>query len=168
MRTVYRGRPLKTTAARGKPGHINLTINGHTTNNAWPGTPAQGIDHLQQIIDQIDQAGGPGISAERHPWSTSPHWWEPGTIDINPAGHATALGGFCLCSQCVIPDVGGGKARYMPLAPDACRHCHQTPDGHRNDHDLMNTHFYKEPTDIQRAGRQAFLDTYTTPAKAAS
>lgn len=163
MRTVYRGRPLKTLATRGKPGHINLVINGRTTSHGWRGTPEQGIENLQQTIDQLDQAGGPGISAERHPWATSSHWWEPGTFDVNPAGHATAPGGFCLCTRCVIAEVGGGKSRYMPLHPDACRHCHQTPDNHRNDHDLMNVHFYKEPTAVQRAGRQAFISDYMTP-----
>jgi hypothetical protein len=163
IRTTYRGREIKILTVRGMPHQCKLVINGRTINNGWPGTHEQGIEHLQQVIDQLDQAGGPGTSAERHPWATSSHWWEPGTFDVNPAGHATAPGGFCLCTQCVIAEVGGGKARYTPLHPNACRHCHQGPNSHRNDFDLMSPHRYTAPTDAQRAGRQAYLDDYMTP-----
>lgn len=160
IRTTYKGRAIKALAVRGKPHQRKLVINGHTINHGWEGTDEQAIAWFQQVIDRIDQAGGPGTAPGilRTGQYTSPHWFEPGTYDINPAGHATAPGGLCLCTQCVIPDPCGDKARHAPLPPNACRHCHQTPDNHRNDYDLMHTHRYTEPTEVQRAGRQAAVD----------
>lgn len=159
IRTTYRGRCIKVLAARGKPYHRKLVINDYVLNHGWEGDDAQALDWFRQIIDKLDASGGPGNSAQiLHGQYTSPHWWEPGTFDVNPKGHATFPGGFCLCSLCVIAEVGGGKARYAPLTPDACRYCHQVRDGHRHDVDLFNPHPYTEPTPAQRAGRQAFAD----------
>ncbi|MEU0991286.1 hypothetical protein [Streptomyces sp. NPDC005953] len=159
IRTTYQGRAIKVLAARGKPHHRKMVINGYTLNHAWQGDDAQALDWFRRIIDRLDASGGPGNSAELlHGAYTSPHWWEPGTFDVNPKGHATPPGGFCLCSLCVIGDIGGGKARYAPLAPDACRDCHQEQGGHRHDIDPLNPHPYTEPTPQQRAGRQAFMD----------
>jgi hypothetical protein len=155
IRTTYRGRAIKVLAARGKPGHVKTIINGQTINHAWQGDDAQALNWFKQIIDQMDAAGGPGNCA--HLYYTAPHWWEPGTFDVNPNGCATQPGGFCLCTRCVIGDVGGGKARYAPLHPDACQHCHQLADNHDDDVHL-EWHRYTEPTAQQRAGRQAFID----------
>lgn len=158
IRTTYRGRAIKVLTARGKPFHRKMVINGHTINSGWQGTDEQGLNWFKQIIDRMDAAGGPGNSAERLHY-TAPHWWEPGTFDVNPNGCATQPGGFCLCSRCVIDDPCGGKARFTPLPLDACQHCHQRADGH-NDNVHLNWHRYTEPTDQQRTGRQAYLDEY--------
>ncbi|MFF9003624.1 hypothetical protein ACF1GW_38665 [Streptomyces achromogenes] len=157
IRTTYRGRAIKVLAARGKPGHVKLVINGYTTNNAWQGDDAQALDWVRQIIDRIEDNGGPGMVAMLIPNQyTAAHWYEPGTVDVNPNGHATRPGSICMCSRCTTDE----KSWFAPLPVDACRYCHQTPDNHRNDFDLMNPHSYKEPTDTQRAGRQAAIDDY--------
>jgi hypothetical protein len=159
IRTTYRGRAIRILAVRGKPDQRKLIINGYTTNHGWEGDDQQALDWFKRLIDDLDANGGPGhiaSSSRFYNQYTSPHWWEPGAIDINPRGHATAPGGICMCSQCTLPD----KARFAPLAVDACRYCHQIPDRHHNGYDLMNTHFYKEPTDAQRAGRQATIDRF--------
>ncbi|MFE4420426.1 hypothetical protein [Streptomyces sp. NPDC056817] len=159
IRTTYRGREVKVLAARGKPFHRKLVINGYTIHHGWQGDDAQGLDWFRLIIDKIENSGGAGMVAMLIPGQyTEPHWYEPGAIDINPAGHATQPGGVCMCSRCVIDDPCGGKARYAPLAPDACRYCHQGPDGHKHDVDFLNPHRYTEPTEVQRIGRQAAAD----------
>lgn len=156
IRTTYKGREIKVLKAR-QPGRVRTFINGQIINHGWEGDDAQALDWSRQIIDRIDSHGGPGIVAGLLPGQyTAPHWYEPGTFDINPNGHATRPGNICMCSRCTTAD----KSWFAPLAPDACRHCHQGPDNHRNDFDLMNPHFYKEPTEQQRAGRQAVLDDY--------
>jgi hypothetical protein len=157
IRTTYRGREIKVLAARGKPGHVKLVINGHTVNHAWQGDDAQALDWFRQIIDKIENSGGAGMVAMLIPNQyTEPHWYEPGTIDINPNGHATQPGSTCLCNRCTTD----GKPCFTPLLPNACRYCHQTSDGHNNTFDLMNTHFYKEPTEEQRTRRQATADEH--------
>jgi hypothetical protein len=158
IRTTYRGRAIKVLAARGKPYHRKMVINGYTVNHAWQGDDTQGLNWFKQVIDQMDAAGGPGNSAERLHY-TAPHWWEPGTFDVNPNGCATQPGGVCLCSLCVIADPCGGKARFAPLAPDACQLCHQRADDHDDDVHL-DWHRYTEPTAAQRAGRQAAIDEF--------
>lgn len=159
IRTTYKGRPLKVLAARGMPFHRKLVINGRTINHGWEGDDVQALDWFRLIIDKIDNNGGAGMVAMLIPGQyTEAHWYEPGTIDINPRLHATSPGGFCLCSLCVIPDPCGDKARYTPLALDACQHCHQERDGHRYDVDPLNHHPYTEPTLVQRDGRQAHAD----------
>ena len=160
IRTTYRGRAIKILAARGKPYHRKMVINGYTLNYAWQGDDSQALDWFRRQIDKMDASGGPGNSAQILPGYTSTFWWEPGTFDVNEARHATQPGGVCLCTQCVIADVGGGKARYAPLHPDACQHCHQLEDGHDDDVDFLNTHYYTEPTHAQRTGRQAAIDRY--------
>lgn len=159
IRTTYRGRAIKILAVRGKPNQRRLIINGHTTNHGWEGTDQQGLEHFQQIIDRIEELGGAGIvptATGTYGQYTQPHWYEPGAIDINPNGHATSPGGICLCVRCSTTD----KSWFGPLPVDACRICHQLPDGHKNDYDLMNPHFYKEPTERQRTGRQAAIDRF--------
>ncbi|AEM88981.1 hypothetical protein [Streptomyces violaceusniger] len=155
-RTTYRGRVIKILAARGKPGHVRTFINDKPVSHAWQGTEQQAIEWFQQIIDKIENSGGAGMVAMLIPSQyTGPHWYEPGTVDINPNHHATQPGGICLCTLCVIDDLTGGKARYAPLQPDACRHCHQIADGHKNDYGVLRPHPYTEPTEQQRTGRQA-------------
>jgi hypothetical protein len=161
IRTTYRGREIKILAARGKPHHRKMVINGQIINHAWQGDDAQALAWFKQIIDQMDVTG-PGHSA--HLYYTAPHWWAPGTFDVNPNGCATQPGGFCLCTRCTIGDVGGGKARFSPLHPDACQHCHQPADGH-DDNVHLKWHRYTEPTEQQRAGRQAFIDSYKSAAE---
>lgn len=159
IRTTYRGREIKVLAVRGKPTQRRLIINGHTTNHGWEGTDQQGLEHFQQIIDRIEELGGPGIvptASATYGQYTSPHWYEPGAFDVNPRGHATQPGGICLCSQCSTVD----KSWYGPLPVEACRVCHQLPDGHKNDYDRMNPHFYTEPTQRQRIGRQATIERF--------
>jgi len=161
IRTTYRGRTIKVLAARGKPFHRKLVINDRTINHGWQGDDAQALDWFRQIIDKIEDAGGAGMVAMLIPGQyTEPHWYEPGTIDINPRGHATHPGNICMCGTCTIGDPCGDKARYAPLPPDACRYCHQGPDGHRHDVNPLHSHRYTEPTEAQRIGRQATIDRY--------
>jgi hypothetical protein len=161
IRTTYRGRQIKVLKTRGKTGHVDLSINGREIKRGWPGDDAQALDWFRQIIDRIDANGGAGMVAMLIPGQyTQPYWYEPGTIDINPAGHATQPGGVCLCSGCVIDDPTGGKARYAPLAPDACRDCHQLADGHQYEIHLFYPHRYTAPTPQQQAGRQAAIDRW--------
>jgi hypothetical protein len=161
IRTTYRGRAIKVLAARGNPHQRKLVINGRTIHHGWQGDDAQALDWFRQIIDRIEDNGGPGMVAMLIPNQyTGPWWYEPGTIDINPAGHATRPGSICMCSGCTIDDPCGGKARYAPLQPDACRYCHQGAHGHKYDADPLNYHSYKEPTEAQRTGRQAAIDDY--------
>jgi hypothetical protein len=160
IRTTYRGRAIKVLAVPGKPLQRKLVINGRTIHHGWEGDDTQGLAWFQQIIDAIDSRGGAGIvvtSSQSYGQYTAPRWYEPGAIDINPNGHATRPGGLCLCNRCTTTD----KSWFAPLPPDASRNCHQTPDAHKNDYDLMNTHFYKEPTEQQRTGRQAAIDEYS-------
>jgi hypothetical protein len=159
IRTTYKGRDIKVLAARGKPFHRKLVINGYTVNHAWQGDDIQAVNWFKQIIDQMDAAGGPGISAARLHYK-APHWWTPGTYDVNPNGDVTQPGGVCLCSMCVIEDPTGSKARFAPLHPDACQHCHQLDSDHDDDVHLK-WHQYTEPTAVQRAGRQAAIDRNT-------
>lgn len=169
IRTTYRGRPIKVLAARGKPFHRKLVINGYTINHGWQGDDAQALDWFRRIIDNIENSGGAGMVAMLIPGQyTEPHWYERDAIDVNPAGHATQPGGICLCPACTIGDPAGGKPRYAPLAPDACRYCHQGLDGHRHDVDFLNPHRYTEPTGQQRAARQAAAGRDDYAGKAAS
>lgn len=159
IRTIYKGRPIKVLSVRGKPLQRRLIINGHTVHHGWEGTDEQGLAWFQQIIDDIERNGGAGIVAtSRYFYNqyTSPHWYEPGAIDINPSGHATQPGGLCLCNRCTTAD----KSWFGPLPLDACRNCHQIPDGHKNDYDLMNPHSYKKPSEQQLLGRQITIDEY--------
>lgn len=160
IRTTYRGRAIKVLAARGKPNHRKMVINGHTVNHAWQGDDQQGLDWFKTVIDRMDAAGGPAGATGHLLYER--HWWEPGTFDVNPNGHVTLPGSVCVCSQCVIDDMCGGKARFAPLAPDACQHCHQLEDGHDDDV-FLDWHRYTAPTATQREGRQAAIDDYYTP-----
>jgi hypothetical protein len=153
IRTTYRGRAIKVLAARGKPFHVKTFINGQVISHAWQGDDIQAINWFKQVIDKMD-AAGPGNSTSQPPYER--HWWEPGTFDVNPNGHVTSPGGVCVCSQCVIDDPTGSKARFAPLAPDTCQHCHQLEDGHDDDVHL-EWHRYTEPTPQQRSGRQAAM-----------
>jgi hypothetical protein len=160
IRTTYRGRAIKVLAARGNPHQRKLVINGRTIHHGWQGDDPQALDWFRQIIDRIEDNGGAGMVAMLIPGQyTEPHWYEPGTIDINPKGHACLPGGICMCSLCIIDDPCGGKGRYAPLAPDACRYCHQYSHDHRNDVHL-DRHSYTQPTDTQRTARQATIDEY--------
>lgn len=161
IRTTYRGRNIKVLAVRGKPNHRKMVINGHTVNHAWQGNDQQGIDWFKLVIDRMDDAGGPAAAKGHLLYER--HWWEPGTFDVNPNGHVTLPGSVCVCSQCVIDDPTGGKARFTPLAPDACQHCHQTEDAHDDDV-FLDWHRYTDPTAVQRAGRQAAIDEYNERA----
>lgn len=161
IRTTYRGRPIKVLAARGKPDLRKMVIDGRTIHHGWQGDDGQALDWFRQIIDLIESNGGPGMVAMLIPGQyTEPHWYEPGTIDINPAGHATRPGSICMCPRCVIDDPCGGKGRYTPLQPDACRYCHQFSHDHRHDVDPFRPHSYTEPTGDQRTARQAAIDEY--------
>lgn len=156
IRTTYRGREIKVLAARGKPHHRKMVINGHTVHHGWQGDDIQAVNWFKNVIDRLD-AAGPGVPSIEPPYAR--HWWEPGTFDVNPNGHVTPPGGICICSQCVIDDPCGSKGRYTPLAPDACRHCHQLADNHDDDI-FLEWHRYTEPTHQQRTGRQAAIDDY--------
>ncbi|MFJ2202397.1 hypothetical protein [Streptomyces violaceusniger] len=161
IRTTYRGRTIKVLAARGKPGHVRTFINGQIISHAWQGSEQQALDWFRQIIDKIDTSGGPGNSAQTLTGAyTSPRWYEPGTFDVNPNGHATQPGGICLCNECCAVD----KSWFPPLKPDACRYCHEGPDNH-NPRPLSyaGPHRYTEPTDTQRVGRQAVWDEFNEP-----
>ncbi|MGW8679643.1 hypothetical protein ACWGNN_00990 [Streptomyces sp. NPDC055817] len=159
IRTTYRGRAIKVLAARGNPHQRRLVINGQTISHGRQGDDVQALDWFRHIIDRIEECGGAGMVAMLIPGQyTEPHWYEPGMIDINPAGHATQPGGVCACRQCAIDDPCGGKGRYAPLPLDACQHCHQGRDGHKHDVRFLYPHPYTEPTFTQRAGRQAAID----------
>lgn len=161
IRTTYRGRAIKVLAARGNPHQRKLVIGGRTIHHGWQGDDVQALDWFRQIIDRIEDNGGPGMVAMLIPNQyTEPHWYEPGAIDVNPNGHATRPGSICMCSACTIDDMCGGKARYAPLGVDACRYCHQLEDGHKHDAVFLNPHRYTEPTATQREGRQAAIDDY--------
>ncbi|MGP3737945.1 hypothetical protein ACTWJ9_33080 (plasmid) [Streptomyces sp. GDS52] len=152
IRTTYRGRPIKVLAARGEPFHRKLVINGHTIHHGWQGDDAQALDWFRQIIDNIENSGGAGMVAMLIPGQyTEPHWYEPGTIDINPSRHATQPGRVCMCPACLTDDM----PRYETLPVGACRYCHQGPDGHKHDVDFLNPHRYTEPTTAQQTGRRA-------------
>lgn len=156
IRTTYRGREIKVLAARCKPNHRKMVINGHTISHGWQGDDVQAITWFKQVIDRLD-AAGPGNSTSQPPYER--HWWEPGTFDVNPNGHVTRPGGVCVCTRCVIDDPAGSKARYAPLPMNACRYCHQLEDGHDDDV-FLERHRYTEPTAQQQAGRQAAVDEY--------
>ena len=161
IRTTYKGRLIKVLAVRGKPHLRKLVINDRPINHGWQGDDAQALDWFRQIIDLIESNGGAGMVALLIPGQyTGPWWYEPGTIDINPAGHATYPGSICMCSQGVIDDPCGGKGRYAPLSVGACRDCHQFSHDHRHDADPLRPHFYAEPTEQQKAGRQAAVDEF--------
>lgn len=157
IRTTYRGRAIKVLAARGKPHHRKMVINEHTVNHAWQGDDQQCLDWFKLVIDRMDAAGGPAAATGHLLYER--HWWEPGTFDVNPNGHVTPPGSVCVCPQCVIDDPTGSKARYAPLPPTACQHCHQLEDGHDNDV-FLEWHRYTPPTETQRVARQAHLDRY--------
>lgn len=158
IRTTYKGRPVKVLKSR-TPGCVKLVINGRAIHDGWQGNDAQALDWFRQIIDRIESNGGAGMVAMLIPGQyTEPHWYELGTIDINPAGHATRPGGICACPRCVIADPCGDKGRYAPLHPDACRNCHQFSRDHRHDVNPLRPHSYTAPTEQQRAGRQAAFD----------
>ncbi|WP_330328212.1 hypothetical protein [Streptomyces pseudovenezuelae] len=158
IRTTYRGRAIKVLAARGKPNHRKMVINGWTVNHAWQGDDTQGLNWFKLVIDRMDEAGGPAAATGHLLYERN--WWEPGTFDVNPNGHVTAPGGICICSWCVIDDPCGSKGRYAPLPVDACQHCHQLEDGHDDDV-FLDWHRYTPPTETQRAGRQATVNEYT-------
>lgn len=157
IRTTYRGRAIKVLASRGKPYHRKMVINRHTVNYAWQGDDIQAVNWFKQIIDQMDAAGGPAAATGHLLYER--HWWEPGTFDVNPNGHVTLPGSVCVCSQCVIDDACGGKARFTPVAPDACQHCHQSEDDHDDDI-FLDWHRYTAPTEQQREARQGAIDDY--------
>jgi hypothetical protein len=156
IRTTYRGRHIKVLAARGNPHQRKMVINGKTIHHGWQGDDIQALDWFKNVIDRLDTTG-PGVPNIQPPYER--HWWEPGTFDVNPNGHVTLPGSVCVCSQCVIDDPTGSKARYTPLAPDACQHCHQLEDGHDDDV-FLDWHRYTAPTEQQRAGRQGAIDDY--------
>lgn len=160
IRTTYRGREIKVLAARGKPHHRKMVINGHAVNHAWQGNDQQGLDWFKLVIDQMDDAGGPPAATGHLLYER--YWWQPGTFDVNPNGHVTLPGSVCVCSRCVIDDPTGGKARFTPLTPDACQHCHQTEDDHDDDI-FLDWHPYTPPTDMQRNYRQSAIDDYNDP-----
>jgi hypothetical protein len=165
IRTTYRGRPIKVLAVRGNPHQRKLVIGGRPINHGWQGDDAQALDWFRQIIDKIEDNGGAGMVAMLIPNQyTGPWWYEPGTVDVNQAGHATRPGSICMCSQCTIGDPCGGKARYAPLPVEACRYCHQLPHDHRHDANPLNHHSYTQPTEVQTAGRQAAVDQYKAMA----
>jgi hypothetical protein len=153
IRTTYRGRPIKVLAARGNPHQRKLVINGHTISHGWQGDDVQALDWFRQIIDKIENSGGAGMVGMLIPGQyTEPHWYEPGTIDVNPNGHATRPGDVCMCPRCTL----NGTPQFAPLAPDACRYCHQGPDGHDpRPLSVAGPHRYQQPTSVQRDGRQA-------------
>lgn len=158
-RTTYRGRPITILSVRNKPHQRKLIINNRPINHGWQGDTDQAINWFRQIIDRIEDNGGPGMVPMLIPGQyTEPHWYETGTIDINPAGHATQPGNICLCSRCTIDDPCGGKSRYTPLPLDACRDCHQYRHDHRHDINPLRPHSYTQPTDIQKAGRQSYIN----------
>lgn len=157
IRTTYRGRNIKILKSR-TLGCVKTIINDQIISHGWQGDDAQALDWFRQIIDRIENSGGPGMVAMLIPGQyTEPHWYEPGTIDINSNGHATWPGNICMCSRCTTDD----KSWFPPLAPDACRHCHEGPDDHNpRPLSVAGPHRYTEPTAIQRAGRQAAIDEY--------
>lgn len=162
IRTTYRGRAIKVLAARGNPHQRKLVINGKTISHGWQGDDIQALDWFKNVIDRLD-ATGPGVPNIQPPYER--HWWVPGTFDVNANGHVTQPGSVCICSQCVIDDMCGGKARYAPLAPEACQHCHQLEDGHDDDIFVFEAdwHRYTAPTEQQRAARQGTIDEYNQP-----
>lgn len=161
IRTTYRGRPIKILAARGNPFQRKLVINGQIISHGRDCDDIQALDWFRQIIDLIESNGGAGMVAMLIPNQyTEPCWYETGTIDINPVGHATRPGSICMCPQCVIDDPCGSKGRHAPLPVEACQHCHQQRDGHKHDVRFLYPHRYTEPTPVQRAGRQAAVDEF--------
>lgn len=160
IRTTYRGRAIKVLAARGNPHQRKMVINGKIIHHGWQSDDIQALNWFRNVIDRLD-ANGPGVLTIQAPYER--HWWEPGTFDVNPNGHVTRPGGVCVCSQCVIDDMCGGKARWAPLPLDACQHCHQVEDGHDDDV-FLDWHRYTAPTAVQTAGRQAAIDEYQAMA----
>ena len=158
IRTTYRGRPIKVLAVRGNPHQRKLVINGQVISHGWQGDDAQALDWFRQIIDRIENSGGAGMVAMLIPGQyTEPHWYEPGTIDINPNGHATRPGNLCMCPTCATD----GTPRFAPLTPDACRHCHEGPDEHNpRPLSVAGPHRYTQPTEVQRDGRQAVIGAF--------
>jgi len=73
IRTTYRGRDIKVLAARGKPHHRKMVINGHTIHHAWQGDDIQALNWFRQVIDRLDEHG-PQCPADEYP-----HWWPPAT-----------------------------------------------------------------------------------------
>lgn len=98
IRTTYKGRELKILAARNR-GHVRTFVGGQIISHGFAGTDIDALDNLRTIIDRIDAKGGPGHS----PYQTSPHWYEPGTYQLNRFGHVVPLdGGGCPCDLCLM------------------------------------------------------------------
>lgn len=109
IRTKYKGREVKILKST-TTGHVKMLVGGTVISHAWQGDEIQALDWFRREIDRIDQRGPGG-----NPYETGPHWYAPGTFDVNGFGHAIAPGGACCCDLCLtwpaenVPRAEAGK-----------------------------------------------------------
>lgn len=144
IRTTYKGREIKILKST-TPHCVKTLVGGHVISHAFQGDEIQALDWFRRAIDGID-AKGPGDN----PRETLPHWYAPGTFDVNARGHVIAPGGACICNTCLeTPE------KNVPCTdPTACQHCPIPQATHaRQFTDLVGWHPWAPPTTEQTKGR---------------
>lgn len=144
IRTTYKGRDIKILKST-TPYCVKTFIGSHVISHAWQGDEIQALDWFRQAVDRIDQRG-PG----NNPYETLPHWYAPGTFDMNRRGHVIAPGGACACNTCL-----ASPEKNVPRAEvDSCQHCHLAERDHARQYtELAGWHQWTAPTPEQTKGR---------------
>lgn len=144
IRTTYKGREIKILKSR-TPGCVKTHVGGHVINHGDPVSEVVALDALRLIIDRID-ARGPG----NNPYETLPHWYAPGSFDVNARGHVITPGGACACNTCL-----ESPEKNVPCTdPTVCQHCPIPQAGHARQYtDLVGWHPWTAPTPEQIKGR---------------
>lgn len=144
IRTTYKGREIKILKSA-TPGHVKTFIASHVISHAYQGDEIQALDWFRRAIDRID-INGPG----GNPYEPLPHWYAPGTFDVNGRGHVITPGGACTCNTCL-----ESPEKNVPCTdPTACQHCRIPQATHARQHtELVGWHQWTAPTPEQTKGR---------------
>ncbi|WNI19205.1 hypothetical protein [Actinacidiphila sp. ITFR-21] len=144
IRTTYKGRDIKILKST-TSNCVKTFVGGHVISHAWQGDEIQALDWFRREIDRID-AKGPGSN----PQETLPHWYAPGTFDLNGRGHVIAPGGACTCNTCL-----ASPEKNVPCTDTtACQHCPIPQATHaRQFTELVGWHPWVAPTPEQIKGR---------------